>query len=298
MASPGGHISELDLLSRHIEPSPDSLWITAQSTQTDSLLRGRRTHYVPYVRPRDIAAAVRAGQAARPVMEKERFDVCISTGAGLALLILSQAPRFRMPAVFVESLTRLSGPSLTGRLLHLTPGVTTMTQHSAWATSGWGYAGNLLDNFAPSPRQRVGALRLFVTLGTIKPYRFDRAIDGITKVLRPTDDVTWQLGSSLRGGLQGQTYEWLPVQSMSSLMQGADTVACHSGVGSVLEALEAGKCPVLLTRSARFGEHVDEHQRRFADHLVSRGLAYELDMQQPSRSVLETAAAVSMSSSV
>ncbi len=39
-----------------------------------------------------------------------------------------------------------------------------------------------------------GPLNILVTLGTIAPYRFDRAVDAVLSLIREGDEVTWQLG--------------------------------------------------------------------------------------------------------
>src|SRR5207249_4868749 len=60
---------------------------------------------------------------------------------------------------------------------------------------------------------------------------------------------------------------------LATAMRTADVVIAHAGIGSAIAALEAGKCPILVPRSASHAEHVDDHQRQIAGELSRRGLA-------------------------
>jgi UDP-N-acetylglucosamine transferase subunit ALG13 len=73
-------------------------------------------------------------------------------------------------------------------------------------------------------------------------------------------------------------------------MRSADVVVAHAGVGTAITALSAGKCPVLLPRRKRHGEHVDDHQVDIARALGSRGLAVVADADEVSMDDLALAA--------
>jgi UDP-N-acetylglucosamine transferase subunit ALG13 len=65
--------------------------------------------------------------------------------------------------------------------------------------------------------------------------------------------------------------------SLSQAALQADVVVSHSGTGSALAALAAGKRPILAPRIAELGEHVDNHQVQISRDLVARSLAFEVD---------------------
>jgi UDP-N-acetylglucosamine transferase subunit ALG13 len=65
----------------------------------------------------------------------------------------------------------------------------------------------------------------------------------------------------------------LPNAELAAAITAADAVVSHSGIGSAIAVLESGRCPLLVPRERRFGEHVDDHQRQIADELSARGLA-------------------------
>ncbi|WP_148286415.1 glycosyltransferase [Microbacterium sp. B19] len=268
--------------------------MTFDTAQTRSLLEGRKQTYVPYVAPRDLVASARAARHVSALLKGERFDACISTGSAVAGLALPLVALSGVPSFYVESVARFQGPSLTGRIMHVAPRVRTLTQSPAWASSRWAYEGTILDGWESMPHDPADRPRgVLVTLGTIRPYTFDRAIAAVLPALRPTDEVVWQLGvTPARPGLPGRASADLQYEQMSDEVRRADVVISHAGVGSVLLAYQWGKYPVLATRSARHSEHVDEHQRELADALIRRDLAAELDLDDPNRNaeVLDRAA--------
>ncbi len=60
---------------------------------------------------------------------------------------------------------------------------------------------------------------------------------------------------------------------LGAAMREADLVVAHAGVGTALQAMGAGHCPVLVPRRADLGEHVDNHQFQVAAELSNSGLA-------------------------
>ena len=148
-----------------------------------------------------------------------------------------------------------------------------------------------------TPAAATGPLKILVTLGTIAPYRFDRAVEAVLKILRPGDQVTWQLGSTTRSEtLPGRVVTQVSPEEMTALSRAADVVVAHSGVGSILQQFEVGHSPVLAVRSSAYDEHVDDHQLGFATTTSERGLTTILDLDHPSRRSLEIAAARVVSS--
>jgi len=53
-------------------------------------------------------------------------------------------------------------------------------------------------------------------------------------------------------------------QRWRTLVRQARVVVTHAGPASIFEVQELGKTPVVVPRSAALGEHVDDHQERYA----------------------------------
>lgn len=295
VTSTGGHLAELNLIADRIQPSAGSRWVTFETAQSVDALRDRPHLFVDYVSPRDVRAAVRAARKVLPLLRRERFDACVSTGAGVAATVLPLAAWTGIPTFYVESLARPHGPSTTGRILAHVPRVHTATQYASWAGARWSYAGSILQDWRIEQNPaKVGPLKILVTLGTIAPYRFDRAVDAVLSMLGPQDEVVWQLGSTRRTDLPGEVHEQVSVERLNQLSNEADVVVAHSGVGSVLQQFGLGKSPVLAVRRSAHHEHVDDHQTGLAETLSSHGLAGVLDLERPSRQLLAEAAARSI----
>lgn len=299
IVSSGGHLVQALRIEAIIGRNAESHWITNEVPQARSLLAGRSADFLPYVASRDLRGAARAAAVALRVAKRLRPDAVVSTGAAIAGVALPVLRARGYRAVFIESLARRHGHSLTGRIAALAPGVHTCTQYAAAADRRWRYDGTALTSWRASTTGPAAErpLRIFVTLGTIKPYRFDRAVDAVLRLLGPDDEVAWQLGVTERAGLPGETFEAAGHGEILRRIHWADVVITHAGVGSILDTLGAGKSPVIAVRGHAFGEHVDDHQIDIAEETSAAGLGAVLDLDAPDRSVLLHAAATRITES-
>ncbi|TQK73067.1 MULTISPECIES: glycosyltransferase [unclassified Nocardioides] len=84
--------------------------------------------------------------------------------------------------------------------------------------------------------------------------------------------------TALPDGLTGTSL--LGPGAMADLLDRADAVVTHGGPGSIMDAREHGHLPVVVPRDPYQGEHVDDHQQRFARFVSRTGLvvtAYDED---------------------
>ena len=274
VASSGGHVAQLDWLAGPAGVHEDSLWMSFRTPQTEALLAGRRVQWMDYVPPRGFRELVPAARAVLGVLARERFATAVSTGAGIALPTLGGQAASGGRAVYVESISRVDGPSQTGRVLARVPGVERYTQHQGWADGRWTWAGSVLDGVelsAGTVRSRVDTV--FVTLGTIRPFRFDRLVDHLLRALPPGVDVTWQTGCTTRRDLPGTVHAELPAPRVAELIAGSDLVVSHAGVATALQLASSGANALLVPRRAAHGEHVDDHQTQIARLFAGAGLA-------------------------
>jgi UDP-N-acetylglucosamine transferase subunit ALG13 len=274
VASSGGHIAQLNWLAGSADVHEDSLWMTFRTEQTEALLAGRRVAWLDYVPPRGFRELGPASAAIMRTLARERFDTAMSTGAGLALpALLGQAAKGGR-SVYVESISRVDGPSQTGRILARAPRIERYTQHRGWADKRWAWAGSVLDGLEATPATpRDGIRNVLVTLGTIKPFRFDRLVDRLLAVLPADASVTWQLGCTTRTDLPGEVHAELPATRMSELFASSDLVVSHAGVATALQLGAVGANTILVPRRSAHGEHVDDHQTQIARLFAGAGLA-------------------------
>ncbi|WP_199182418.1 glycosyltransferase [Cryobacterium sp. Y11] len=291
VASTGGHLAQLVRLAPGLGASQSSLWITFDSMQSRSLLVGRRRIHVPYVRPRDYVGMMRAAIIVRRVLKHETFDGAVSTGAGLAVAALPQAAIRGVPSLYIESVSRVEGPSLSGRMLAASRLVSVRTQHPAWANERWKTYPSVLSTYQSLRRDAPKRPSLFVTLGTIEGYRFDSLVDAVLASGLADERTVWQLGFTTgRADLPGDVYQMMPTARFVTAALTADVVITHAGVGTFMGLLELGIFPVIVTRRKHRGEHVDDHQMQIAELAESLGVARAVDAPDLTADVIRFAA--------
>ena len=276
VANDGGHLMQLKTLSRRLPMDDTFHWVTVPTPQSESLLAGQD---VTWVRPgptRDVGAALHNAVLAFPLCRRRRLSAVVSTGSSLAVSVLPQARLRGTPAYYIESATRTDGPSLSGRMLARVPGVELYTQNASWASRKWKYAGSVFDGWQARRTQAPGKVsRVVVSLGTSRTYGFRRLLEHLAPLLHDCGaEVLWQTGTTDTTGLPVLgARAAVPAAELGAAMREADLVVAHAGTGVALEALQAGKLPLLVPRRAEFGEHVDDHQEQIAGMLRARGLA-------------------------
>ncbi|MEE2060392.1 glycosyltransferase [Rhodococcus artemisiae] len=235
---------------------------------------------MPYIAPRDFRRTIEAFQIVRNRLKTtgSDFDEAVSTGAALALAALPAARVAGISTRYIESVSRTDGPSLSGRVLHALRFSALEAQHAGWATGRWKHRPSVMSTYRAVERTQIASNpKIFVTLGTIKPYRFDSAVDAVLRTGLANDETVWQLGSTTREGLPGIIYETVENDHFESLVKDADVVITHSGVGSILKILGLGKYPVVLPRDKSRGEHVDDHQMQIANLVSQSAISTAVD---------------------
>jgi UDP-N-acetylglucosamine transferase subunit ALG13 len=276
VSSVGGHLTQLHRLLPRLRGIDDERrWVTYDTPQSRSLLRGEDAVFLDYAGPREAKTLLRHAQTARRMLREERFQTAVSTGSGIALSFLPAAALRGASCHYIESFTRSDGPSLTGRLLRHVPGVAVYTQYASWARSPWRYGGSVFDAFAPLAPVggEVEIRRAVVTLGTMRDYAFRRLVDRALAILPIDVEVLWQVGCTDVSDLPIDACHEIPAEVLQTAMREADVVIAHAGCGSALSALDAGKKPVLVARRESYGENVDDHQELLAGELAARDLA-------------------------
>ena len=275
-ATPGGHIQELHEWVRRIADLPaERVWVTARTPQTESLLAGEEVIWVPAVSTRQLHRVVPSIPLAMQIARRVRPTMVVSTGAALTVPYIHAAIAQGAVCHFIESATRTLQPSLTGRIMHRTPGVI-MHAHN-FDDDRWLESGSLFESFQARPREQVKPIRkVLVTLGTER-FDFSRAVRSIFPVLPPNTETLWQVGTTQAEPPVGRSVSLIPHAEMTQAIAEADVVITHAGVGSVLSALDAGHYPVVLPRSSRHNEHVDDHQIDLGALLKDQELAVVRD---------------------
>lgn len=265
LASTGGHLSQLKRLAPRHGASRESLWVTFDTPQSRYLLEGENVLWLDYIAPRDLKATYRAFRRLTHELNGEAFDGALSTGAAVAVSGFMWAKRNHVDSVYIESCSRMDGPSLTGPIVSALRLARTFTQHHSWADKRWLPVQSVLNEYSKVSSTRAlpsesTPRKILVTLGAIQPYRFDRMIDAVLPLLRPDDQVTWQVGHTSRSDLPGSVHTMLPTNDFDRIALESDIVITHAGIGTLLKLMEDGISPVVIPRRRERNEHVDNHQ--------------------------------------
>lgn len=110
---------------------------------------------------------------------------------------------------------------------------------------------------------------IFVTVGSTQAgaqMGFPRLIDALAAL--PGGQLSVQYGETPPPAHAAEAVASLSFEQVVERMEAADVVVCHAGVGSILCALRAGHTPVVVPRSRRLSETVDDHQMELARALA------------------------------
>jgi UDP-N-acetylglucosamine--N-acetylmuramyl-(pentapeptide) pyrophosphoryl-undecaprenol N-acetylglucosamine transferase len=291
VATTGGHLTQLDSLASRIPLNGGEVWVTHANEQSRSMLADRDVEFVPYVGVRNVPDVLRCIPNAHRLMQRRKVTRAISTGSGIALGYLPYLAARGVECHYIESATRVNGPSVTGRVLRWIPGVCTYTQYQSWADQQWGYAGSVFDGYesAAVTRKPDAVVRVVVTVGAATQYPFRRLFEHLVPLLAPEGElaqvtgmaveVLWQTADTPVDDLPIHATPTLPAAELGAALARADLAISHAGTGSALAALNAGRYPILAIRDPARGEQVDDHQHQLATELAGRNLAMHRDAQ-------------------
>ncbi len=290
VASDGGHLEQLGTLRYRL---PNRAFVVV-TYRYGGPLTGDSVATVLAHHPttKNLPNALRNLRLAKHVLASHPIDRVISTGAAVAVPFMIRARQLGIPCHYIESATRATGPSLSGRMLQLVPGVHLYRQTGSWGAPRWQQGPCVFDGFSALDKPTSALGRLVVSTGT-HHFPFDAMVKAVDRAVPEEAEVLWQLGSTPPPpGLRGRMVDRLPKDELDRTIQQADVVIGHAGVGLALSALSAGKVPVLVPRRRARREHTDDHQVQLARELDRRGLAVVAEVGEISREHLERAASL------
>lgn len=112
--------------------------------------------------------------------------------------------------------------------------------------------------------------QIVVSVGT-DHHPFERILDWVTVAAESLDIAVFvQRGATPdRPGIR--SVEYLSQSALDAAFESADVVVCHGGPGTIAAAKRHGHRPIVVARNPSLGEHVDDHQMRYAAKLAAEG---------------------------
>jgi UDP-N-acetylglucosamine--N-acetylmuramyl-(pentapeptide) pyrophosphoryl-undecaprenol N-acetylglucosamine transferase len=277
-ASAGGHLDLLLRLRDEAVPGAEPVWVTSRTARGAKLAEDRaRVRTLPEFgrSPLRLLANLRA---ALGIVIRDRPRLVVTSGAGVVAPFCALARLAGARLVFVETMARVKGPSMTARLLSPLAEMVIVQwpELSAALPRATVCRPTLLEDIARAPTRRGRGT--FVAVGTHgEPYErllgmVEEAADaGVLPrpIVAQTGAADWR-----PAGVDGR--RWMSRDEVEEGVRDAEVVVCHGGAGILSCALAAGRRPLVLPRRVRFGEHVDDHQEELAGKLAERRLAVVL----------------------
>jgi len=115
---------------------------------------------------------------------------------------------------------------------------------------------------------------ILVLLGT-QTHSFIRLLDEVEDCIKKgiiKDKVIAQYGNTKFSSNYIELFDFIPIEDFNNLVQEADLIITHGGVGSIINGIKTGKKVIAVPRLSEFNEHVNNHQTQIVDTFNKLGL--------------------------
>ncbi len=117
VCSSGGHLLLTHLLKKFWSQH-DRFWVTFKKEDAVSLLEDETVYWAYFPTNRNLFNLVRNFFVSLKVLFKEKPDVILSSGAGVAIPFFYVGKLMGKKLIFIEAYERIDNPSITGRLVY------------------------------------------------------------------------------------------------------------------------------------------------------------------------------------
>ncbi len=272
VCSAGGHFNQIKELINPLIRKSDIFLVTLNREDSMSFLNSTiHRHY--FIRDiRDNGNLLTNIIDSISVFLKERPDIVITTGAGAAMATCLIAKLFFKKVIFIESFARVDKPSTFGRRIN---------RFSDFTLYQWPKLGDYYKNRIYSGsifnitigNRKIKKNQVFVTVGSSE-YQFNRLLQQLDNLVESgiiKQRVIAQIGLSDYKPKNYEYFKWCDFSEMQNIMSESEYVISHSGTGSIVNALQMGTKVIVVPRSAKYNEHIDNHQFEIADEFKKLG---------------------------
>lgn len=114
---------------------------------------------------------------------------------------------------------------------------------------------------------------IFVTVGTGNTYGFDRLIKKMDEIAgNINENVVMQIGCTEYVPKNAKYFLFAESSEMDKLYKSSRIVVCHSGIGSIINAIKFSKPTVIVPRKKEYREHIDNHQVEISKEMEKEGV--------------------------
>lgn len=116
ICSPGGHLFQLYQLKPWWS-NYDHFWVTGPGEDSNFFLKHERTYFGHFPEQRNVKNAFRNLFLAWKILKKEKPDLLVSTGAGIAPPFFIVGKLFKCKLIFIELFGFVEFPTLSGKFI-------------------------------------------------------------------------------------------------------------------------------------------------------------------------------------
>lgn len=117
VSSSGGHLFQLFILRKFWEKHK-RFWVTFEKEDALSLLENEKSYWSCFPTNRNIKNLIRNTFLALKILRKERPDIIVSTGAGVAVPFFYVGKLLGAKLIYIEVYDRIDSPTMTGKLVY------------------------------------------------------------------------------------------------------------------------------------------------------------------------------------
>ena len=111
---------------------------------------------------------------------------------------------------------------------------------------------------------------ILVTLGTQR-FQMNRLLEAVDRLaLDLQEKIFIQTGHSTYIPQNCDYKDFVDAEEFQRMIEGCSVLITHSGVGTIMRGISAGKPVVVVPRLAEFHEHVDDHQVQIAEAFAGK----------------------------
>ncbi|GMK38135.1 multidrug MFS transporter [Paenibacillus sp. CCS19] len=120
---------------------------------------------------------------------------------------------------------------------------------------------------------------IFITVGSQK-FQFNRLLEEVDRLIQDnkisTDEVFAQIGYSTYIPQYYPYKNFLDRDAFLEAVESSEIIITHGGTGSIVNSVKKGKKVITVPRTAKFGEHVDDHQFEIIEEFSNNNLVYAI----------------------
>lgn len=133
---------------------------------------------------------------------------------------------------------------------------------------------------------------ILITLGT-QDKSFARLLKAVDEQIEKgniQDRVIVQAGYTTYASKHMEVFDYIDRDEFAKLVEQADLIITHGGVGTIMTALKAGKKVLGAARLAQFGEHHNDHQTQILESFDEQGYCiYCKDLEKMDEYIIQAA---------